>query len=202
MLGSLNFAVLISKYILKDDVRGYASGNAGMTNMLRTFGVGPAALTALGDFAKGFASALLGQYLFAYFSVTLFNGAYVGMLFAVVGHLFPLYFGFKGGKGIMAALGALFALNSTVAFILIIIFAFALVLSRMVSLGSVLAAATYPFVTFAVNTAQGTGTLIDTVISFTIALLVLYVHRSNIGRILAGTERKISFNKAKEDKDN
>lgn len=201
LLGSLNFAVLISKYLLKDDVRGYASGNAGMTNMLRTFGVGPAALTALGDFAKGFASAMLGSYLFSHFFITLFSGAYVGMLFAILGHLYPLYFGFKGGKGIMAGLGALVALNPTVAITLVVIFAAAVLLSRMVSLGSVLAAAAYPFITFAVNTTRSTVTLIDTIISVVIALLVLYVHRGNISRIFAGTERKITFNKAKEEKD-
>ena len=99
LLGSLNFAVIVSRLYAHDDVRRHGSGNAGMTNMLRTYGKFPALLTALGDIFKGTASVWIGRLAFALLGISFMDGGYLGGIAALLGHLFPLYFGFKGGKG-------------------------------------------------------------------------------------------------------
>ena len=106
LLGSLNFAVIVSRLLYHDDVRNYGSGNAGMTNMLRTYGKKAAFLTGLGDFFKGTASVLIARTIIGSLGVELpFDGGWVGAIGVLLGHLFPIFFHFKGGKGILAACG-------------------------------------------------------------------------------------------------
>ena len=114
LLGSVSFAVVVSKGLYHQDVRQFGSGNAGMTNILRTYGKKAAALTLAGDFLKGVAAVLIGRLIFAAMGVTLFDGAYVGGLFAILGHLYPVYFGFRGGKGILTSIGIIAVINPLV----------------------------------------------------------------------------------------
>mgnify|MGYP000632877071 CR=1 FL=1 len=115
LLGSIDTGILVSKYLYHDDVRNYGSGAAGMTNMLRTFGKKAAALTAAGDVLKGVAAVCIGRWLFGFLpenaAVSPYLGVYLTAILAVVGHLKPLYFGFKGGKGVLVAGGAALALT-------------------------------------------------------------------------------------------
>ena len=115
LLGSIDTGILVSKYLYHDDVRNYGSGAAGMTNMLRTFGKKAAALTAAGDVLKGVAAVCIGRWLFGFLpenaAVSPYLGVYLTAILAVVGHLKPLYFGFKGGKGVLVAAGAILAVQ-------------------------------------------------------------------------------------------
>ena len=112
LLGSIDTGILVSKFLYHDDVRKYGSGAAGMTNMLRTFGKKAAALTAFGDVLKGVLAVCIGRWLFTLMpeSTTLspYLAVYLAAIFAIIGHLKPLYFGFKGGKGVLVTMAALY----------------------------------------------------------------------------------------------
>ena len=140
LLGSINSAILVSRIVAKDDVRNHGSGNAGMTNILRTYGKGPAAFTAVGDFAKGAVAVLVGRLIFHILGISDVDGGYVAGFFALLGHLFPLYFGFKGGKGVLTSAGVVFVIHPPVFFILAVIVIPTIFLVKIVSLGSLLAA--------------------------------------------------------------
>ncbi len=195
LLGSLSFAVIISRLWMKDDVRNHGSGNAGMTNILRTYGKGPAILCTIGDFSKGLLAVLIARWLFAYFGVTLMDGGYVGGLFALLGHLFPLYFGFKGGKGVLTSAGIVLILNPVVVAFLVIPALIIIFLTRIVSVGSLLAAIAYPVVTWLVDTWQGKPPLYDTLFAVLIGGIVVFMHRGNIKRLLNGTENRFGQKK-------
>lgn len=195
LLGSISFAVIVSKLYSKKDVRDYGSGNAGMTNVLRNFGKVPAALTLIGDFGKGIVAVLLGRYIFDLLGVTAFDGAYVAGLFALIGHMYPLYFGFKGGKGVLTSAGIILVINPITLLVLVIEFLITFLISKMVSLGSIVDAITYPIVTYIVLRVTGEPALINTLFALFIGLIVLYLHRENIKRILAGTEYKFGQKK-------
>lgn len=115
LLGSIDTGILVSKFLYHDDVRKYGSGAAGMTNMLRTFGKKAAALTAFGDVLKGVLAVCIGRWLFTLMpeSTTLspYLAVYLAAIFAIIGHLKPLYFGFKGGKGVLVAGGTILAIQ-------------------------------------------------------------------------------------------
>ena len=115
LLGSMDTGILVSKYLYHDDVRTHGSGAAGMTNMLRTFGKKAAALTAVGDVLKGVVAVCLGRWLFGHLpadaAVSPYLGVYLAAILAVVGHSKPIYFGFKGGKGVLVAAGAILAVQ-------------------------------------------------------------------------------------------
>ena len=115
LLGSVDPGILVSKYLYHDDVRTHGSGAAGMTNMLRTFGKKAAALTAVGDVLKGVVAVCLGRWLFGHLpadaAVSPYLGVYLAAILAVVGHSKPIYFGFKGGKGVLVAGGAILAIQ-------------------------------------------------------------------------------------------
>lgn len=202
LLGSIDTGILVSKLIYHDDVRKYGSGAAGMTNMLRTFGKKAAALTAAGDVLKGVAAVCLGRWLF---STILPNGAfsaapgglspylapYLAAIFAVIGHSKPLYFGFKGGKGVLVAGGAILAVQPVLMPFLFLIFLACLLPTGMVSLGSVTMAVAYPFLTLGYGLYQGLAgrDLAVTVVGAAImACMVIYMHRANLQRIREGKE--------------
>lgn len=201
LLGSVSFAVLVSKFLFKEDVRVKGSGNAGMTNVLRSYGKKGAVLTLLGDVAKGALSVGLGHVLFmllAAGSLSLY-GAYIGGICAIVGHMFPLYFGFKGGKGVATSGGVILALQPLLAVVLVTIFLAIVLVSKMVSLGSVVGISLYPVVTFLWTFFYTHNAVaFSTVCAAVIAGLVVWMHRANIGRILAGTEYKFGSKKKAE----
>lgn len=195
LLGSVDTGILVSKYIYHDDVRNHGSGAAGMTNMLRTFGKKAAALTALGDVLKGVAAVCVGRWLFSHLptdsSLSVYLGAYIAAICAVIGHSKPIYFGFKGGKGVLVAAGAILATQPVLIPVLAAIFLLCLVPTGMVSLGSIAMAAAYPFLTlgWCVLNKLSTG---DCAVCFigaaVIGCMVIYMHRSNIKRIKEGKE--------------
>ncbi len=202
LLGSINFAIIITKAVLHKDIRDFGSGNAGMTNVLRTVGKGPAALTLLGDFLKGAAAVLLGHLIFAYIGnqPDWLLGGYLSGFFALLGHLFPLYYGFKGGKGIATCAGVLAVLDWRVLLIILAVFLIVTAISRYVSLGSVCAAVAYPISTLCLRLWEESPAIwSDTAMAVLIAAVVIIMHRQNIKRLLSGTENKIGQKKKQPD---
>lgn len=195
LLGSMDTGILISKYLYHDDVRSHGSGAAGMTNMLRTFGKKAAALTAAGDVLKGVLAVCIGRWLFSYLpagtSVSSYLGVYLAAILAVIGHLKPLYFGFKGGKGVLVAGGAILAIQPILLPFLALIFLICLIPTGMVSLGSITMAAAYPVLTlvYCLIRHVATGDMLVCVAGALImGGMVIYMHRSNIQRIREGKE--------------
>ena len=195
LLGSIDTGILVSKYLYHDDVRNYGSGAAGMTNMLRTFGKKAAALTAAGDVLKGVAAVCIGRWLFGFLpenaAVSPYLGVYLTAILAVVGHLKPLYFGFKGGKGVLVAGGTILAIQPVLIPFLAVIFLACLLPTGMVSLGSVTMAALYPVLTILYGVFRGYSAADLTVCaigSVIMGAMVIYMHRSNIQRIREGKE--------------
>ena len=195
LLGSVSFAIVVSKSLYHQDVRQFGSGNAGMTNILRTYGKKAAALTLAGDFLKGVAAVLISRLIFAAMGVTLFDGAYVGGLFAILGHLYPVYFGFRGGKGILTSIGIIAVINPFVFLGLLIIGLPLIFLTKIVYVGSLAGAVCYPFLTLLVDFWQGGVSWLDFSFSLVIALLVIWMHRSNVKRLLNGTENRFGSKK-------
>lgn len=200
-IGSVNFSVIISKKIAGFDVREKGSGNAGSTNMLRSVGKKAAAVTLLCDILKGVVAIIISIII-----GNLVEGANRELLLqiagiaVVIGHTFPIFFGFKGGKGVATSLGILLMSNWKIG---LICFVFALVLmllTRMVSLGSCGAAVLFPVLTLFINDnytvlTEGKKGSTYFIYSVILAAIVLYNHRSNIKRLLNGTENKLSFKK-------
>ena len=202
LLGSIDTGILVSKYLYHDDVRNYGSGAAGMTNMLRTFGKKAAAMTAAGDVLKGVLAVCIGRWLFhqlpAGTGVSPYLGVYLAAIFAVLGHLYPLYFGFKGGKGVLVAGGAILAIQPVLLPFLAAIFLLCLIPTGMVSLGSVTMAALYPLLTILYGVFKGytAGDLLVCAIgSGFMSGMVIYMHRANIQRIREGKEYRFGHHK-------
>ena len=197
LIGSINFSVIISKKVAGFDVREKGSGNAGSTNMLRSVGKGAAALTLLCDILKGAVAILIAIGI-----GNLVKDADKGLLVqiagvaVVLGHTFPIFFGFKGGKGVATSLGILLMTNWQIGLICLVFALVLMVLTQMVSLGSCAAAVLFPVLTLFIKehyiVAEGGNYFIYSVI---LAVIVLYNHRSNIKRMLNGTENKLSFKK-------
>lgn len=200
-IGSVNFSVIFSKKFAGFDVRQKGSGNAGTTNMLRSVGKKAAALTLICDILKGVVSILIALLLGSLFKVE--NTALLVQISAiavVIGHTFPIFFGFKGGKGVATSLGILLISNWQIGLICLVFGIVLIALTRMVSLGSCTAAVLFPVLTLFINEhytvlTEGKSGSVYFIYSVILAVIVLYNHRSNIKRILSGTENKISFSK-------
>ncbi|MEG0693651.1 MAG: glycerol-3-phosphate 1-O-acyltransferase PlsY [Oscillospiraceae bacterium] len=197
LLGSLNFAIIITKLFAHDDIRKHGSGNAGLTNVLRTLGKGPASLTLLGDFSKGIVSVLIARLLFWLLtgSSDVILGDYFAVYGALLGHVFPLYYGFKGGKGILVSFGALMILSPIAALICFSGFLLCVIFTRYVSLGSVVAGAIFPFSIILMNYLNSGSITYEVFLTLPITGLIIYMHRTNIIRLLSHTESKLSFSK-------
>ena len=206
LLGSILFGVLISKVMYNDDVRNHGSGNAGMTNVLRTYGKLPAVFTTLGDVGKSVAAVSLGRFLFA----TMLTasdaapvldpvcGAYLAAIFCMIGHSRPIFFGFKGGKGVLVGAGAALATEPLVCAVLLGIFLIEVAVTRIVSLGSIIIAALYPVGTLINLIARGANLptiLFSTICCVIMAAMVIWLHRSNIERLKNGTEYRFGQKK-------
>ena len=195
LLGSIVFGILISKHFCHDDVRTHGSGSAGMTNMLRNYGKAAGAATAVGDVAKGAVAVLLGRLIFAWLlagtGIEPVCGAYLAGIFAVIGHTLPVYFGFKGGKGVLVGAGAILATSPVVVLALLIIFLIEFAITRIVSLGSIIVAGLYPILAIVYWAWQGANLPSLVFIGVCAAIMggmVIYMHRSNIQRLKDGTE--------------
>lgn len=197
LIGSINFSVIFSKKMAGFDVREKGSGNAGTTNMLRSVGKKAAAITLICDILKGVVAILIA--MFAAWAFKVENAALlvqIAGIAVVLGHTFPIFFGFKGGKGVATSLGILIMSNWQIGLICLVFGVVLIALTRMVSLGSCAAAVLFPVLTLFINenyiVSQGSSYLIYSII---LAVIVLFNHRSNIKRILSGKENKISFKK-------
>lgn len=201
LIGSFNFSIIVSRAVTHEDVRTKGSGNAGATNVLRTSGKLPAAITFLADFLKTVIAILLVSLIAKLLNIDPFYiqflnyTAGIGCLF---GHIFPLYFGFKGGKGVTTFAAVVFMLDWRTFLICISIFIIVVLISRIVSLGSIIAVATVPVVTFAFQTFDNNpNALSHALLSLVIAFVIIMKHKTNILRLMAGEETKIG-NKNKD----
>ena len=191
-IGSISFSVIFSRKFAGFDVRDKGSKNAGTTNVLRTVGTKIALLTLLCDILKGVIAiviAILAAKIWNDVDIDILK--YLAGFFAILGHTFPIFFEFRGGKGVATALGVLITLNWKIGLICLIFAVIIIALTRMVSVGSILSAILYPILTiFMANIA-----FIPVAISILITLLIIFNHRENLKRIKDGTENKISFKK-------
>lgn len=195
LLGSLNFALILSNRMYKDDIRNYGSKNAGTTNMMRTYGNKAAGFTILGDMLKAIVAVVIGSVL-----AGLMHGGYAAALGCMLGHVFPLYYGFKGGKGVATAAAAILVLNPLAFLCIVGIFLICVITTRYISLGSVLGAAVFPLITF--YTCFGGETVVAGsgfafLCAFIMAALVIVKHHENLSRLMQGKESKFSFKKSK-----
>ena len=188
-LGCLNGSVMVSHFVIRDDVRQHGSGNAGLTNFYRTYGAKYALGVILFDMGKTVVACLLGGVMFNHLFGDWALGVLLGGLGCELGHMFPVFFGFKGGKGILSGGTLVWLLNWRVALIAWGLFAALWLLTRYVSLGSVSAAASMPISTWFLC---GHNPLY-TVLGAVIAALVVWCHRDNIRRLLKGQERKFHW---------
>ena len=202
LLGSINFATFISGRKYKDDVRNHGSGNAGMTNMLRTYGKKAAAMTLLGDMFKAIVAVLIGVLLVGD------QGGYFAGIFCIFGHAYPLYYRFKGGKGVACTAAVVLMLEPLIFLIIFAIFVFVFLLTKYVSLASIMAMLFYPValsrfypVTHQDLAIAGNALPVyAAVISILTACFVIFLHRSNIKRLYNKEERKtVLFKKKKKE---
>ena len=203
--GCFNGAVIVSKYILRDDVRSHGSGNAGLTNFYRTFGGPLTAVVILTDVLKAVVAVRFGSWYLGYFcgrwgyaaSLNISGmwslfGKYGAGLFCLLGHMFPCMFHFKGGKGILSGGTIALMIDWRVALVVWGGFLILAVLTRYVSLGSLWAGASFPFITWYCYPDP-----VIVVLGFACGGLVVWQHRANIKRLLSGTENKFSFHHKK-----
>ena len=205
LLGSINWAIIITRTIFRKDIRTEGSGNAGATNVLRNHGRGPAILTTIGDIAKSMVAVVLGGWLLSnlqlcdpetvsyqdwiYQNLALIGG-YVGGFFCLLGHDFPVFYGFRGGKGVLSTLGMFLLLDWRVALACLAIFIVVVAISRMVSLGSILGIGCGPVLLYLwANSPE--RAVFSAVVAALVWLLIVWQHRANIGRIIAGNENKL-----------
>ena len=199
-IGSINFSVIISRKMAGFDVREKGSGNAGTTNILRSVGKKAALITLLCDILKGAVAifiAIIAGKIFKNTDKALL--VQIAGIMVVIGHTFPIFFEFKGGKGVATSLGVLLTINWKIGLICLVFAIVIMAFSRMVSMGSVGAAILFPVLTIFINTnfiipANGMKYF---VFSLVLAALVIFNHRSNIQRIANGTENKLSFKDTK-----
>ena len=198
LLGSVNFSVLISKKMAGFDVREKGSGNAGSTNVLRAVGTKAAIITLICDVLKGVVAVLI-----AVLAGNIVKNADRALLvqlagiFVILGHTFPIFFEFKGGKGVATSLGVLLTTNWQIGLICLVFALVIIAVTQMVSVGSIGAAILFPVLTLFMGEhfiVEATG-IKYLIFSIIIAAIVIFNHRENIKRIMNGTENKLSFSK-------
>ena len=201
LIGSVNFSVIFSKKMAGFDIREKGSGNAGSTNMLRSVGKRAAALTLVCDVLKGVVSIaiaiIVGNMVEGVNKELLIQVAGIAV---VVGHTFPIFFQFKGGKGVATSLGVILMSNWQIGLICLVFALVLMILTKIVSLGSVSAAVLFPVLTLFINDnytvlTEGKRGSVYFIYSVILVVIVLYNHRSNIKRILSGTENKLNLKK-------
>ena len=192
-IGSVNFSIIFSKKFAGFDVREKGSGNAGTTNMLRSVGKGLAVLTLICDILKGIV-AILVAYWIGKIATDIKPEILIQLagFFAIVGHTFPVYFGFKGGKGVATSLGILLLVNWQIGLICLVFALLVMLFTRMVSLGSIMAALLFPVLTIFITEHY----IVDgnyIIFGIAMAVFVIFNHRSNLKRIYKGEENKLSL---------
>ena len=189
-IGSVSFAVIFSRKFVGFDVRDKGSKGAGATNVLRTAGAKIALLTLVCDILKGIIAIVVAIIIGKIWTeIDMDILKYLAGFFAILGHTFPIFFEFRGGKGVATALGVLVTLNWKIGLICLIFGLIIIVITKMVSVGSILSAILYPILTiFMADVEFGA-----VIISILIALFVIFNHRENLKRIKNGTENKLNF---------
>lgn len=218
LLGSVNFSILLSSRIYGQDIRTSGSGNAGATNMLRTYGKKIAVVTLLLDVLKGVLGVLFGvllTYLATKYIVVAGTGTGIAVTeevfdkimnqkhwyslisaFSVVfGHNYPVFFKFKGGKGVATSLGVIFTINWQIGLIVLVFAILIMAITRYVSLGSVMAAVIYVAVSLSYMIFTDCFAIPRLIFDILIAALLIFRHRNNIVRLLNGTENKLGSKK-------
>ncbi len=197
LIGSLNFAIIVCKLTGKEDVRHFGSKNAGMTNMLRTYGKVPAILTLVGDVSKGVLAILLCWLIFflCRLDAPVWLDYAIGF-FAMLGHSFPVFYGFKGGKGVLIAIGIILLLNPIPSFATLGVFGIVLALTRIVSISSITATVSAPLWLWLYGSLVDMPDLTIKVIGTSVmALLIVVLHKDNIIRLIRGEEHSFRSNK-------
>jgi glycerol-3-phosphate acyltransferase PlsY len=183
LLGSIPFGYLLVRFVRKQDIREIGSGNIGATNVARSGAKGLGLLTLLLDLGKAFLAVEIAKHI----APASFDIAVAAAIAAIVGHMFPVWLGFHGGKGVASGLGVFLALSWPPALIMFGIFLVIAFFSRYVSLAAMIAASTYPFLAYLFHHQQTPFTVFGTVI---IPVLIILKHHGNIRRLLAGTESR------------
>ena len=208
LLGSINSAILTVRVLKHEDVRKFGSGNAGLTNTLRCFGKLCALITLIGDLAKGVVAVFLSEIIGTALqgpSADLYLLGCVAGCFAIIGHVFPLYHGFKGGKGVLVGVSIFLVLDWRVFCVLIVIFAAILAVSKYVSLASIISACLCPFLTalaqylLPMRQTYSLGQIgVHFALTVVMAGMIVFMHRSNIQRLRDGTERRFGEKKERQ----
>ena len=185
LLGSVNFAVIFTQMYLHKDIRTLGSGNAGTTNALRTLGVKKTIPVFVGDILKGVLAGLLGLWMGQ-------DGQLIALFFVILGHTFPLYYGFRRGKGILSTAAWIAVFDWRILAVVLLAFIVIVSLSRLVSLGSITAAALVPVMMLILHPSPWWYTLVAVVLCGGI----IWLHRGNISRLIAGTEGRSSFHRS------
>ena len=209
LLGSINFAVIVSKIFTREDVRNMGSGNAGMTNVIRSVGLLPGIITFLGDFLKGVAAPVIGKYLLfpivfesapegiaTYLSPT--YGLYICGFFCIIGHAYPIFFGFRGGKGVSTSIAVLYCINWVVATFVLLTFLTIFLITKIISIGSIVGAFEFSVFNLLINmkTDLSMGEFVYIIIlSVATSLVVILKHKQNIIRLHRGEEKQLSSRK-------
>lgn len=212
LLGSISFAIILTKAFIKDDVRNFGSGNAGATNVLRAAGRRASALTFALDFLKCAASVFVGYRIVLWACNTYmldlsyaWLGMYAAGILCIIGHMYPLYFGFRGGKGVVTASAMMAMIDWRVFLVCFVVFFGIFFWKKIVSLSSVSAAVTYPIATLVITFlidyrlhGYSAGYVITaTAVALIAGFAVIIKHKENIKRLLKGEEKPISFRKSK-----
>ena len=196
LIGSINPSIILSKLLGKGDIRTQGSGNAGTTNTLRVLGKGPAALVLLIDVLKAVIAVLLGKWIITWgntaeaIKVCNDYALMASGIGVILGHNWPIYYGFKGGKGVATSLGVILVIEWRIGLICLVFALTLILLSRMVSLGSISAAILYPVLVFILPGAAFNSKWLYLAFAVVLALFVLFRHKANIKRLLNGTENK------------
>lgn len=203
LIGSINTSIILSRAFTGSDIRTSGSGNAGATNMLRTHGKKLAVITLICDILKGVVAVLLGvlaDYLLLQSAVLgsapaaafiLGNLHYIAGFFVVLGHNFPVFFGFRGGKGVATGLGVMMTLNWQVGLIVLAVSIIIMAATRYVSLGSVIGAAMFPLLLLAFGLGSGEFSPMAVIMAAALAVLIIARHHANISRLMRGEENKL-----------
>lgn len=197
LLGSINSAVILSKIIYKQDIRTQGSGNAGMTNMNRVYGKKAALFTFLGDFCKGIAAVLIGKLIFGLAGYNSSQGACIAGALSVIGHNWPVYFSFKGGKGVLTSFSVLLIVVPIPTLIVFALFVLLVAITKYVSLGSITSSFALPVIVFFAGDYLLSVSGLSAVfyLCVFVAALIIIRHHANIKRLIKGQESKLSLKK-------
>ena len=216
LIGSLNPAIIITRLKTGKDIRTMGSGNAGFTNVLRSVGKGPAIATIICDYLKGIIGVLIGWWIFSQLTVTndvapqeyVIYGRYLAGLFVILGHSFPIYYGFRGGKSVVTANALMLVVDWRVFLIVLGSFLIIFLATRLISLGSIACAALYPvytlLITYFLDYLPNLGTqnelrfrfvLISTGCALLVGLIIIFRHKDNLKRLFSGEEKRIKAKK-------